>query len=78
MLWMPFSVYLGWISIATIANIGTWLDRAGWDGGPISPPAWAAIMVVAGTMLAAAIALLRHDPVFPLVFLWAYLGIATR
>jgi translocator protein len=78
LLWAPFSVYLAWISIATIANAATWLDRSGWDGGPISPPTWAAIMVAAGTLLATTVVVRHHDPAFPLVFLWAYLGIATR
>lgn len=77
-LWLPFSVYLGWICVATISNAATWLDRAGWDGGALAPPVWAAIMIVAGALLSMVVVTMRHDPAFPLVFVWAYTGIATR
>jgi len=75
---IPFSLYLGWISVASIANVAVWLDRRGWDGGPFAPQVWAVIMILAGVALAAAVALFRQDAVFPLVFVWSYIAIAQQ
>ena len=52
---LPFSLYLGWVSVATIANATVALDRAGWDGWGLAPQLWAAIMIAVGGALAARI-----------------------
>ena len=74
----PFSLYLGWVSVATIANVTVALDRAGWTGWGLAPEAWAALMVLVGGVLAALIGLTRSDPVYPAVFVWAFVGLAIR
>ena len=51
--WLPFSVYLGWIIVATLANLMVWLDRSGWDGGPFSYNVWAVIFMIGGTVVSA-------------------------
>ncbi len=38
---LPFSVYFGWITVATIANVTVWLVSIEWDGFGFSEPAWA-------------------------------------
>lgn len=73
---IPFSVYLGWISIAILANIQIWMSLGGWSGGPFGLQGWAVIFLLAGVLLAAAIAFFAHDAAYPLVFVWGYLGIA--
>jgi len=73
----PFSLYLGWISVATIANISSLLDFWGWKGLGISAEVWAVIMLSVGIILALMIAYKRKDIVFILVFIWAYIGIAV-
>jgi len=73
----PFSLYLGWISVATIANISSLLDCWGWKGLGISAEVWAVIMLSVGIILALMIAYKRKDIVFILVFIWAYIGIAV-
>lgn len=78
MLKTTFSVYLGWISIATIANITTLLVHHGWGGGPLSQPAWACIAIGLGTALGAYIALSRKDTAFILTLLWAFTGIFLK
>lgn len=77
-LWTPFSIYLGWICVAALANLMVWLDRSGWDGGPFSYNVWAALFIVAGALVAALFAFVWNDALIPLVFLWAYIGIAQR
>ena len=74
----PFSLYLGWVSVATIANVTVALDRAGWKGWGLEPQLWAAIMIAAGGALAALIGIGRSDPVYAAVFVWAFIGIAAR
>jgi tryptophan-rich sensory protein len=74
----PFSLYLGWVSVATIANATVTLDRAGWGGWGMAPELWAAIMIAVGAALAALIGIGRNDPVYAAVFVWAFVGIAVR
>ena len=38
---IPFSIYLGWITVATVANVATVLLDWNWSGGPLSPAIWA-------------------------------------
>jgi len=74
---LPFSIYLGWISVATVANVSTVLYSSGWSGGPLSPEVWTMIMVVVAALLGLAMILLRNDVGFPLVIVWALAGIAV-
>lgn len=77
-LWVPFSVYLGWVCVATLANLMVWLDRSNWDGGPFSYNVWAMIFMAAGAVIAAAFAGTARDILIPLVFAVAYVGIANQ
>jgi hypothetical protein len=74
---LPFSIYLGWISVAAVANVSTVLYTSGWNGGPISPELWTVIMVVVAALLGLATILLRNDVGYPLVIVWALVGIAV-
>jgi hypothetical protein len=75
---VPFSVYLGWISVATVANVTQLLTFLNWGGWGIGPVAWAVVML----LVAAGIAVLmsvRHASVsYAAVFVWAYAGIAVK
>ena len=75
---VPFSVYLGWITVATIANVTVVLDYLGWNGWGISPQAWTVIMLFAGLVIATAMSLTRGDVAYSLVLIWAYAGIAVK
>ena len=75
---VPFSIYLGWITVATVANATTILDSLGWGGWGISPIAWAVIMLIAGTLIAGAMSLTRGDLAYVLVIVWAFCGIAVQ
>ncbi|MBE9227160.1 tryptophan-rich sensory protein [Phormidium sp. LEGE 05292] len=75
---IPFSIYLAWISVATIVNIASALYISGWDGWSINDTGWTAIMVIIGTIIAAIVAIQKGDIAFTLVFVWAYLAIALR
>jgi hypothetical protein len=75
---IPFSIYLGWITVATIANATQLLFYLGWSGWGISPEAWAVIMLAAGVIISAAMSLRRADIAYSLVLVWAYVGIAIE
>jgi len=75
---IPFSIYLGWISVATIVNIASALYISGWDGWGISAVGWTVVMLVVGAAIGAIVAIQRADIAFTLVFVWAYVAIAVR
>jgi translocator protein len=75
---LPFSIYLGWVSVAAIANVTSTLDYLKWDGGGIPPQAWALVMLAVGVVLALAMSLTRADLAYVLVLIWAYVGIAVK
>jgi hypothetical protein len=78
MVWVPFSVYLGWVSVATIANASAVLDYLGWQGEPLGPETWTIIMLAAGTLIGLLMVLREGEIAFPLVLVWAFSGIAVR
>jgi benzodiazapine receptor len=75
---VPFSIYLGWITVATIANVTSLLDYLNWNGWGISPEAWTLIMLVVGVGIASAVSLTRGDVAYMLVIVWAFAGIAVK
>jgi benzodiazapine receptor len=75
---ITFSVYLGWITVATIANVTDLLYYLQWDGWGISPEMWTFIMLVAAVLITAAVCLTRGDVAFALVVIWALVGIAIK
>lgn len=74
----PFAVYLGWITVATIANASVVLYTLGWDGLGIAGPTWAVILLVVATCIGAAIVLGRADWGYGAVLVWAFIGIVIK
>jgi hypothetical protein len=75
---IPFSIYLGWITVATIANVTAVLSYYGWNGGFLSPLAWTLVLLAAGVLIAGAMAATRADVAYLLVLVWAFAGISVR
>ncbi|MHB1413639.1 MAG: TspO/MBR family protein [Chloroflexota bacterium] len=75
---VPFSIYLGWITVATIANITAVLKYYNWDGFGIDPQIWAVIMLAVGTVIASIVSFTRGDIAYSLVIVWAFIGIAVK
>lgn len=71
----PFSLYLGWIAIATIANMTTLLVYTGWEGNMHT---WTIAMIGASTLASMAMILLRNNIVYALVSVWAFYGILVK
>lgn len=74
----PMSLYLGWICVATIANLSAFFLQLGWSGAPFDGTTWAAVMMVVATGLIVWLALTHHDAIPPLVLIWALAGILAR
>ena len=75
---LTFSIYLGWISVATIANITGTLYSVNWGGFGIAPETWTVIMLAVAAALAGLMAYFRRDVAFLLVLVWAFIGIAAK
>ncbi|HEY9053357.1 MAG TPA: hypothetical protein VIO60_00920, partial [Rectinemataceae bacterium] len=74
----PLRVYLGWISVATIANATALLVKLGWNGFGLDPRVWTVIAIAAGTAVALGFSLWKREIAAPLVVVWAYLGIVIK
>lgn len=77
-LFIPISVYLGWISIATIANIAVYLVSIQWNGFGLSEAFWAVSLIVVGILLGFIFMLVHEDIYYALVIDWALLGIFLK
>ncbi|MCS6845920.1 MAG: tryptophan-rich sensory protein [Caldilineales bacterium] len=75
---LPFSIYLGWITVATVANVTAVLYDLGWNGFGVSDEAWLAIMLGVALVVAALMALTRRDVAYLLVLAWAFAGIGVK
>ena len=75
---LPISIYLGWITVATVANITDWLYLVNWSGIGIPAPIWAVIMIVVASIIGLLMALTRRDVAYLFVLVWSFIGIAVK
>jgi len=75
---VPISVYIGWITVATIANVTAVLVTIGWDGFGISEQIWTILILIVVTLLTLLILVTRRDIAYSLVIIWALLGIIIK
>lgn len=75
---LPFSIYFGWITVATIANVTIFLVSIGWEGFGLAESTWAVIILVVGLTIATATMIKNRDIAYGLVIVWAYAGILLR
>ena len=72
---LPFSIYLGWITVATVANISQFLFFNNWGAWGLSGAVWAVIMLGIASLLGLAMAWRENDSPYLLVLIWAFVGI---
>ena len=75
---IPFSIYLGWIMTATIANITAWLIDKHWYGDPLTQNLWTIIMISIAGVLSLYFLVGRKNLLIPCVTVWSIVGIITR
>lgn len=74
----PFSLYLGWISVATIANVSAVLVNVGWDGSPLSAVTWTVVMIAVAAALSLLMSYRHRDLTYSGVIVWALIGILVK
>jgi hypothetical protein len=74
----PFSIYLGWITVATVANVTALLDCLKWDRFGIAPEIWMGIVLAVVLVIAAFMNFTRRDAAYAAVILWALAGISVK
>lgn len=75
---LPFSIYLGWICVATIVNVAAALYDGGWGGFGLPDEFWTLLMLAVAAAIALWIGMKRADAPFILVFVWAFIAIAVK
>ena len=74
---LPFSTYLGWITIASIANVATTLVSINWDGFGLDLEIWALLIIIIALLLSLIVIITRKDVAYSLVIIWAFVGISA-
>jgi hypothetical protein len=76
---IPFAIYFGWVTVATIANISSLLVQQGFeDGFVFSAQTWTVIILVVAVLIGSATAMVNASPAYSLVLAWAFWGIYSR
>jgi hypothetical protein len=75
---VPFSVYLGWITVATVANVTAVLVHVGWNRFGASQELWTVVVLIVAALITLAVLFTRNDLFYALVILWAFLGILIK
>lgn len=75
---LPFSIYLGWITVATIANITAYLVVIGFTGFGLSESLWAMVIILVGLLISSLYIIREIDMAYGLPIIWAYIGIYLK
>ena len=75
---LPFSVYLGWITVATIADVAAALTAVNWDGLGISKVTWTVLVIIVALIITVGVVYTRRDVGYSLVIIWALGGIIVK
>ncbi len=74
----PFSAYLAWICVASLANVTAFLTDAGYGGEPLGPRIWTAVLATGAAITGFWMLIRYRDPFFSLVICWALAGIVIK
>ncbi|MFA6706621.1 MAG: tryptophan-rich sensory protein [Sphaerochaetaceae bacterium] len=75
---VPFSVYLGWITVATVANVTSNLVVVGWNGFGLPEAFWTVLVMIVAAAINVLAVLVHADYAYALVGIWAFLGIYLK
>ena len=75
---IPFSVYLSWVSVATLANLNVLLIDSGFDFFGFSQENWATFLVILGVIGGALVLYLNANYWFLIILAWAYFGVYQK
>ena len=75
--WWPFVIYSGWVTVASIANVSTYLIKSGWDGFGISEFTWTVVLIIIAIIINQLAIWQRNMREFAVVGAWALIGIGN-
>lgn len=75
---VPFSIYFGWITVATIANATSLLVKRGFGDLSPSPVFWTIAIIIIGLLIGSATIIRNRDIAYGLPVIWAYIGIYLK
>jgi hypothetical protein len=75
---VPFSIYLGWISVATIANFSAFFVSLNWNGFGLSETFWTVLVISVAILLGIIFTIKNKDVFYTLVVVWAFVGILSK
>lgn len=75
---LPFSVYLGWITVASIGNVAVTLVSLNWNGWGLSELSWTILMIGVAIAVTLIMIVRKRDIGFSLVLIWALFGILVK
>ena len=76
--WWPICIYLGWIVVASVANVAAYLVSLGWEGGFLSPSTWTVVMIAIATGIYLFVTFARNMREAAVVGIWAFIAIAVK
>lgn len=75
---VPFSVYFGWTTVATVANVTVLLVSLDWDGFGVADSDWTIAVLLLAMAIGTATMLRNRDIAYGLVLIWAYVAILVK
>ncbi|MFJ7737573.1 tryptophan-rich sensory protein [Lysinibacillus sp. NPDC097287] len=75
---VPLSIYFAWTTFLLLTNLSFTLTSYEWNGFGLSNPLWAVILLTIGTAIALHVRFHHFDIAYPIVFIWAYIGIVLH
>ena len=74
---LPFTIYSGWVTVASVANVSSYLVKINWDGFGLPESFWTTIMIVIAVIINSIVLYKRKMYAFALVAVWALVAIGV-
>ena len=75
---IPFGIYLGWISVATVANVTDVLYSLNWNGFGLAGEYWSSILILIASLLGFLMIKCQKEYAYSAVIIWAIVGIYVK
>jgi hypothetical protein len=75
---IPFGIYLGWITVATVANVTDVLYSLKWNGFGLAGEYWSGILILIASLLGVLMLILKREFAYSAVIVWAIIGIGVK
>lgn len=75
---LPISIYLGWITVATVANVTALLAAYHWNRFGLSEVFWTIVVILITLIITSLMIIIRRDYSYSMVIIWALIGIIIK